>query len=200
MLLNRNLLLSHKMESRGGPAIWKGHIWGPPLRVFTFRDKWGHWVLASCEWAPSAHMGFLNAHQNNLSKPRDAFLRCLMWGQIGNHFNKIPLRWNCISQKTAAGCWGETQWKRTVERLPEVFKGNLKRLFIVLAFFYGGQARNRYVQKQISDWSHRSKDADECHRRQRESIQRDFKHGAWRRKASAACLFLHVVFLRLKRQ
>lgn len=94
--------LSHKMESRGGLGIWKGHIWGPPLWVFTFKDKWSHWVPASCEWAPSAYTGFLNAHQNNLSKPRDAFLRRLMWGQIGNHFNKIPLGWNCISQKSRA--------------------------------------------------------------------------------------------------
>ena len=85
--------LSHKMESRGGLGIWKGHIWGPPRWVFTFKDKWSHWVSARCEWAPSAHTGFLNAHQNNLSKPRNAFLRCLMWGQIGNHFNKIPLDW-----------------------------------------------------------------------------------------------------------
>lgn len=91
--------LSHKMESRGGFGIWKGHICGPPLWVFTFKDKWSHWVPASCEWAPSTHTGFLNAHQNNLSKPRDTFLRRLMWGQIGNHFNKIPLGWNCISQK-----------------------------------------------------------------------------------------------------
>lgn len=92
--------LSHKMESRGGLGIWKGHISGPPPWVFTFKDKWSHWVPVSCEWAPSAHTGFLNAHQNNLSKPRDTFLRRLMWGQIGNHFNKIPLGWNCISQKT----------------------------------------------------------------------------------------------------
>lgn len=92
--------LSHKMESQGGLGIWKGHIWGPPLWVFTFKDKWSHWIPASCEWAPSAHTGFLNAHQNNLSKPRNTFLRHLMWGQIGNHFNKIPLRWNCISQES----------------------------------------------------------------------------------------------------
>lgn len=94
--------LSHKMESRGGFGIWKGHICGPPLWVFTFKDKWSHWVAASCEWAPSVHTGFLNAHQNNLSKPRDTFLRRLMWGQIGNHFNKIPLGWNCISQKSSS--------------------------------------------------------------------------------------------------
>lgn len=92
--------LSRKMESYGGLGIWKGHIWGPPRWVFTFRDKWSHWVPASCEWAPSAHTGFLNAHQNNLSKLRDTFHRRLMWGQIGNHFNKIPLGWNCISQKS----------------------------------------------------------------------------------------------------
>lgn len=92
--------LSHKMESRGGLGFWKGHICGPPLRVFTFKDKWSHWIAASCEWAPSAHTGFLNADQNNLSKPRNTFLRHLMWGQIGNHFNKIPLGWNCISQKS----------------------------------------------------------------------------------------------------
>lgn len=92
--------LSHKMESYGGLGIWKGHIWGPPRWVFTFKDKWSHWVPASCEWAPSVHTGFLNAHQNNLSKPRDTFRRRLMWGQIGNHFNKIPLGWNCISQKS----------------------------------------------------------------------------------------------------
>lgn len=119
--------LSHKMESEGGLGIWKGHIWGPPLWVFTFKDKWSYWVPASCEWAPSAHTGFLNAHQNNLSKPRDTFLRCLMWGQIGNHFNKIPLGWNCISQKSKH--WpdqGETLGTPTVEGLPEVFKGCLK--------------------------------------------------------------------------
>lgn len=57
---------------------------------------------------------FLNAHQNNLSKPRDAFLRCLMGGQIGNHFNKIPLRLNCISQeKTRSG--GEARGTATAE-------------------------------------------------------------------------------------
>lgn len=94
--------LSHKMERRGGLGIWKGHIWGLRRWVFTFKDKWSHWVSARREWAPSAHTGFLNAHQNNLSKPRDAFLRCLTWGQIGNHFNKIPLRLNCISQKAKA--------------------------------------------------------------------------------------------------
>lgn len=105
--------LSHKMESRGGLGIWKGHIWGPPRPVFTFKDKWSHWVSARCEWAPSAHTGFLNAHQNNLSKPRDAFLRCLMWGQIGNHFNKIPLRLNCISQKAKAErCWNFREQQR----------------------------------------------------------------------------------------
>lgn len=115
--------LSHKMESRGGLGIWKGRIWGPPLRVFTFKDKWSHWVPASCEWAPSAHTGFLNVHQNNLSKPRDTFLRRLMWGQIGNHFNKIPLRWNCISQKTEHWTyWGETPGTQTVGGLPEVFQ------------------------------------------------------------------------------
>lgn len=115
--------LSHKMESRGSLGIWKGHIWGPPLWMFTFKDKWSHWVHVSCEWAPSAYMGFLNAHQNNLSKPGDAFLRRLMWGQIGNHFNKIPLGWNCISQKTKR--WpgrGETRGTPTVEGLPEVLR------------------------------------------------------------------------------
>lgn len=120
--------LSRKMESRGGPGFWKGHIWGPPLWVFTFKDKWSHWVPATCEWAPSAHTGFLNAHQNNLSKPRDAFLRCLMWGQIGNHFNKIPVRLNCICQKTRPE-WGETQGTAMAEPLPALFK---KRVFIVL--------------------------------------------------------------------
>lgn len=105
------------MESRGGLGIWKGHIWGPPPRVFTFQDKWGHWVAVSREWAPSAHTDFLNAHQNNLSKPRDTFLRCLMWGQIGNHFNKIPLGWNCISQKSKHR--GETQGTPTVRALPD---------------------------------------------------------------------------------
>lgn len=124
--------LSHKMESRGGLGIWKGLIWGPPLRVFTFKDKWSHWVPASCEWAPSAHTGFLNAHQNNLSKPRDTFLRRLMWGQIGNHFKKIPLRWNCISQKTERWTdWGETPGTQTVGGLPGVFFFK-ERGFIVL--------------------------------------------------------------------
>lgn len=118
--------LSHKMESRGGLGIWKGHIWGPPRWVFTFKDKWSHWVSARCEWAPSAHTGFLNAHQNNLSKPKDAFLRCLMWGQTGNHFNKIPLRLNCISQRASAE-WGETWGTVTAEPLPAGFTVSLKR-------------------------------------------------------------------------
>lgn len=117
--------LSHKMERRGGLGIWKGHIWRPPRWVFTFKDKWSHWDSARCEWAPSAHTGFLNAHQNNLSKPRDAFLRCLMWGQIGNHFNKIPLRLNCISQK-AKPAWGETLGTVTAEPLPAGLKVSLR--------------------------------------------------------------------------
>lgn len=121
--------LSHKMESQGGLGILKGHIWGPPLWVFTFKDKWIHWVTVSCEWAPSAHTGFLNALQNNLSKPRDTFHSRLMWGQIGSHFNKIPLGWNCISQKARKRCprWGETRGKSTVEGLPGAFKAYFKR-------------------------------------------------------------------------
>lgn len=51
--------LSKKMESRGGSGIWKGNICGPPVWVFTFEDKWSHWVAVSCEWAPSTHTGFL---------------------------------------------------------------------------------------------------------------------------------------------
>lgn len=143
--------LSCKMESRGGLDIWKGRIWGPPLWVFTFKDKWSHWVPASCEWAPSAHTGFLNAHQNNLSKPRDAFLRCLMWGQIGNHFNKIPLRLNCISQKPKAER-GETQLTVTVEPLPAVFKACLKREHLARWQLYSRRMYNWNVHVQNHDW------------------------------------------------
>lgn len=120
--------LSHKMESRGGLGIWKGHIWGPPRWVFTFKDKWSHWVPVSCEWAPSAHTGFLNAHQNNLSKPRDTFHSRLMWGQIGNHFNKIPFGWNCISQKQALPTLGWNSGNTDgLNGLPEAFKEYFKR-------------------------------------------------------------------------
>lgn len=132
-------LLSRKMES------WGGHIWGPPLWVFTLKDKWSHWLLASCEWAPSAHMGPLNAHQNNFSKPRDAFLRCLMWGQIGNHFNKIPPRLNCISQKTRPER-GETQGTATVEPLPADFKAYLKREHSLCWQVYSRRTCNRNAQ------------------------------------------------------
>lgn len=124
---------------------WGGHIWGPPLWVFTFKDKWSHWVPASCEWAPSAHMGPLNAHQNNFSKPRDAFLRCLMWGQIGNHFNKIPPRLNCISQKTRPER-GEAQGTATVEPLPAVFKAYLKREHLLCWQVYSRRMCNRNAQ------------------------------------------------------
>lgn len=136
------------MESRGGLGIWKGHIWGPPLWVFTLKDKWSHWASARCEWAPSAHTAFLNAHQNNLSKPRDAFLRCLMWGQIGNHFNKIPLRLNCISQK-AKPERGETPGTVTAEPLPAVFKACSKRGHLLCWQVYSGctSSRNALVQK-----------------------------------------------------
>lgn len=71
---------------------------------------------------------FLNAHQNNLSKPRDAFLRCLMGGQIGNHFNKIPLRLNCISQEKTRG---EVEGTATAEPLPAVLERSKKKVLIV---------------------------------------------------------------------
>lgn len=140
------------MESRGGLGIWKGHIWGPPLWVFTLKDKWSHWASARCEWAPSAHTAFLNAHQNNLSKPRDAFLRCLMWGQIGNHFNKIPLRLNCISQK-AKPERGETPGTVTAEPLPAVFKACSKRGHLLCWQVYSGCTSSRNALVQNLDWS-----------------------------------------------
>lgn len=53
-----------------------------------------------------------------------------MGGQIGNHFNKIPLRLNCISQKTRPER-GETEGTATVEPLPAVFKDYLKRGYLL---------------------------------------------------------------------
>lgn len=123
--------LSHKMESRGGAGIWKGHICGPPLcECLPSRTN----EAIESMWAVNElllHTGFLNAHQNNLSKPRDTFLRRLMRGQIGNHFNKMPLGWNCISQKGMLWTvWGETRGMGPVGVLPEVFKG----LFVQAGF------------------------------------------------------------------
>lgn len=186
------------MESYGGFGIWKGHIWGPPRWVFTFKDKWSHWVPASCEWAPSAHTGFLNAHQNNLSKPRDTFLRRLMWGQIGNHFNKIPLRWNCISQESERGAEpGETP---TVEVLPEVFQHCLKRGDLLCWQIYRGCSRPRCVQVQTLDWGTAEARRGQTHsERQKPFMKSLSKPRGRRRKPSAACLFLHAVFLRVEK-
>lgn len=92
--------------------------------------------------------GSLNAHQNNLSKPRDAFLRCLMGGQIGNHFNKIPLRLNCISQEdqSRAG-WNRRQRHRLNLYLPS--RSVLKRGYLLRRQVYSGRTSrwNAPVQK-----------------------------------------------------
>lgn len=92
--------------------------------------------------------GSLNAHQNSLSKPRDAFLRCLMGGQIGNHFNKIPLRLNCISQEdqSRAG-WNRRQRPRRNLYLPSW--SALKRGYLLRRQVYSGRTSrwNARVQK-----------------------------------------------------
>lgn len=191
------------MESRGGLGIWKGHIWGPPLWVFTLKDKWSHWASTRCEWAPSAHTAFLNAHQNNLSKPRDAFLRCLMWGQIGNHFNKIPLRLNCISQK-AKPERGETPGTVTAEPLPAVFKACSKRGHLLCWQVYSGCTSSRNALVQNLDWRKREgrqfAGSGNAERRRLLKAGKLSENRAERRRKTTACLFLHAIFLRLRRQ
>lgn len=94
--------------------------------------------------------GSLNAHQNNLSKPRDAFLRCLMGGQIGNHFNKIPLRLNCISQEdqSRAG-WNRRQQQRLNLYLPS--RSVLKRVYLLRRQVYSGCTSHWNAQGQKLD-------------------------------------------------
>lgn len=149
---------------------------------------------------------FLNAHQNNLSKPRDAFLRCLMGGQIGNHFNKIPLRSNCISQEKTRG---EAEGTATAEPLPAVF-GAFEKESIDCVDRFTVDVRASGMREHKSQivgtlrlafrWIPGTSVSVTAWKQ--EFVLRVFEmfaEGAEREKASAR-LFLHAIFLRLKRQ
>lgn len=142
------------MESRGGVGRWrlKKAIFEGLLReCLPSRTNEAIESLRAVNGLLLHTRAFLNAHQNNLSKPRDAFLRCLMGGQIGNHFNKIPLRLNCISQeKTRSGAgWSRgnsSGWAFTCS-----FGAFEKESIDCVDRFYGGRTRKWNARAQKRD-------------------------------------------------
>lgn len=136
--------LSHKMERPGGLGVWKRGL--PLCQCLPRRTNEAIESPRAVNELLLHTRGSLNAHQNNLSKPRDAFLRCLMGGQIGDHFNKIPLRLNCISQEDQSGAgWNRRQ--RLNLYLPS--GGALKRGYLLRRQVYSGRTShwNALVQK-----------------------------------------------------
>lgn len=147
--------------------------------------------------------GSLNAHQNNLSKPRDAFLRCLMGGQIGNHFNKIPLRLNCISQEDQSGAgWN----RRQRPNLYLLSRSALKGGYLLRRQVYSGRTSHWNAPPQKDDCGNAEAGS---WRDTRMSVSgsrvcSSSLCGAHRRRkigsSNCSAIFTRYIFLRLKRQ